>query len=115
MVRRGQNYYDFIYRINVVFLEIFWYVFREQVKYNILIKRKLLMIHSKNSYVALILLASIATLSMQASSKKNPPATTKPAPQPKPKYVIPSKPGPINFVTPNPGERTHPRLPRGKR
>jgi hypothetical protein len=74
-------------------------------------KRKFLMIHLKNSYAALILLASIATLSMQASSKKNPPAA-KPAPQPKPKYVIPSKPGGPNFVKPGPGERFHPRSKR---
>ena len=68
----------------------------------------------KNTSAVLILLASIATLSVDASSKKNPPAA-KPVPQPKPKYVIPSKPGPINFVTPGPGEKTHPRPPRGKR
>ena len=66
----------------------------------------------------LIILASIGTLPTQASSKKTPPKAVsqpKPAAQPKPKYVIPSKPGPINFVTPGPGEKTHPRLPRGKR
>ncbi len=50
-------------------------------------------------------LLSIMTISIEASQKGKPAAPS----QPKPKYVIPSKPGPINFVTPGPGEKTHPR------
>ena len=71
------------------------------------------MIYLKNISAALILLVSIVTLSIDASSKKNPP--TKTPSQPKPKYVIPSKPGPIKFVPAGPGDRVHPRPPRGKR
>lgn len=73
-------------------------------------------IYLKNIAMASVMLASMMTLSVEASSKKSPskPAA-QPKPQPKPKYVVPSKPGPINFVTPGQGERTHPRLPRGTR
>ena len=67
----------------------------------------------KNTSATLILLASIVTLSVDASSKKNP--STKTPSQPKPTYVAPSKPGPINFVPGGPGGRVHPRPPRGKR